>query len=105
MADGPDYSRQLADLRRRNRIFWIIVLSYPLGMTLLMSFFPTPIWVALIWMGATLIASLYRNGFRCPRCGQRFFRTGRFSRSCVHCGLPRTVAPVLVKKIMARLFP
>lgn len=49
--------------------------------------------IAVIWMIVTLALGYGVSNFRCPRCGQPFFRTwwyhNGFARKCVHCGLPK----------------
>ena len=62
----------------------------------------TPIIVAAFaWMIAFAIVSYQTGNFRCPRCGELFFRTfddriwrrtwvrKPFARRCLHCGLPK----------------
>jgi hypothetical protein len=97
-----DYARSWRDLRRRERAFWIVVLSYVPGVGVAIMavhlirhdvpeyFAP---WVGGGWLATYVIATFYRRSFRCPRC-QHFFlgRTmdrGDSAQSCAHCELPR----------------
>ena len=51
-----------------------------------------PVAVAVIWIGAFIIAFFHLRAFRCPRCNEHFlvkssFGTNSLGRKCVHCGL------------------
>ena len=98
-AEG-EYSAAWADYRRRARMFWFVFLTYLPGVLFLsrgvgavfgieQPFFE----VAIVWMAAFALAGWYRNGWRCPRCGQPFFYRrfwkNDFARRCLHCGLPK----------------
>lgn len=39
--------------------------------------------------GSTALRNMALGGFRCPRCGLRFFRSGSLKSKCAHCGLPK----------------
>jgi hypothetical protein len=46
-----------------------------------------------LWFLCSVASTFWVAGFRCPRCGERFFqghfhRNG-FARRCLHCGLPK----------------
>ena len=49
--------------------------------------------VALAWMAACLLVQYWAGQFRCPRCGERFYRRwgyqGSWAGSCANCGFPR----------------
>ena len=49
--------------------------------------------VAIVWMALCLLVQYWAGTFRCPRCGNRFYRRwgyqGSWARTCAHCGLPR----------------
>ena len=52
------------------------------------------LWPALAWAAAVLMAGLYWQRFRCPRCGHLFFRQrprllALRAERCVHCSLPK----------------
>jgi hypothetical protein len=93
---SPSYQANWQDLRRRQLLVWLIVLSYIPGV-LLLSFMLDAWafnWVravvpAGLWMAALGAAALYLRGFPCPRCRGPFFARSKSSRACLHCGLPR----------------
>ena len=94
------YSTQWADYRRRRRIFFLIFLSYIPGMYALgiplekhfASEIPL-IAVAVTWIMAFVTAGWHMNAWKCPCCGNTFFRRkwihNQFARKCVHCGLEK----------------
>ena len=49
--------------------------------------------VAVAWMAAGLLVQFWAGRFRCPRCGNHFYRRwgyqGSWANACAHCGLPR----------------
>ena len=97
-----EYLRSWRDLRRREVLFWLVVLSYVPGILLI-------IWIvneirddvpehmfaflSAAWIAAFVAAAAYRQRFRCPRCGQLLFRRligfGPDSPKCLSCRLPR----------------
>ena len=97
-----EYLRSWRDLRRREVLFWLVVLSYAPGI-LLIIWIMTEIhddvhehmfaFLSAAWIAAFVAAAAYRQRFRCPRCGQLFFRRligyDPDSRKCLSCGLPR----------------
>ncbi len=101
MTAENNYQAEWAELRRRERIFLIIFLSYlPVTMALgLVSKYLIAIpddltaIILTLWIPAFLLAFIWRIGFQCPRCRQKFFsgerRTNAFARKCMHCHLPK----------------
>ena len=96
------YARSWRALRRRERAFWIVVLSYLPGVAVAilavhLARDDVPecfaLWVGGGWIASYVIASLYRGSFRCPRCGDFFLRRtidrSGPERTCAHCELPR----------------
>jgi hypothetical protein len=99
-----NYDPQWRNLRKRNRLWWsvflglipaIILIGFALDLIspeLAKRTSDTIFFYA--WMAAFAAASIYAGGFRCPRCGKRYFRTrlggvNAFARKCPHCGLPK----------------
>ena len=91
---------QWRDLRRRQRIVWLVFLSYIPGIVILSipleALFDseTPVFVvAVLWFVALAVASGYMENWKCPRCGKPFFRTwwyhNTFAQRCIHCKLPK----------------
>jgi hypothetical protein len=102
MWTAPEYPRRWNDLRCRELLFWFFVLSYVPGMLLIIVlvndfylFVPEHLgtYFSVAWLAGFAGASFYRQSFRCPRCGQLFFRRMRllepFARNCVNCNLAR----------------
>ena len=100
-AADPAYERSWRDLRRRELLFWLVVLSYLPGVLLTIlavSLFRYDVpdqfafWVGGGWIASYLALAFYRRGFRCPRCHDFFLRRGRnqtsSSHTCAHCELP-----------------
>ena len=101
---SQNYRGAWDDLRKRIRIFWIVVLGYMPGVglcTYLVYTFGLPHWiaqgVAFVWMAAFIGAGGYRCGFRCPQCHHLFFMTwwrhNPYAGKCLHCKLPRWSEP------------
>ena len=102
MWSDPEYGRRWRDLRRREFLFWLFVLSYVPGILLLIvgaNIFDYDVpqhmgaYFFVAWLAGFVGASLYRQNFRCPRCHHLFFR--RFSviepyaDNCLNCNLAR----------------
>jgi hypothetical protein len=92
-----DYEASWRSLQRRDRLVWGIAVSYVPCMAVLMVGVMmvgeqvTPqlfVYAAVLWLGVYVVASYYRQDFRCPRCTQRFFPRGGDARSCAFCNLP-----------------
>jgi hypothetical protein len=93
-----DYSVAWQDLKRRERIFGILFLTYiPAGLAIgvplskrVHSGWPFYV-VSGMWMAAVAFSYLRYVWWRCPKCHERFFYKGLFSnpitRRCLHCGL------------------
>ena len=99
MWTAPGYPRSWGDLRRRDLLFWFFVLSYVPGMVLiivLVNDFPRSVpehgtYFSVAWLTGFAGASFYRQSFRCPRCGQLFFRRMRLIEpSARKCSVSRT---------------
>ena len=108
MNTEPDYSEQWRQLKRRQRITWLILLGgmpCVLALTLLATLLvraieAPPTWIDRAffvaggtWMLGSVAAGSKAIAFLCPRCTERFFSTwwyyNGFARKCVHCGLPK----------------
>jgi hypothetical protein len=103
---APGHPQSWGDLRRRDLLFWFFVLSYVPGMVLIIVLtneFPRSVperlgtYFSVVWLAGFAGASFYRQSFRCPRCGQFFFRRMRLAepsaRNCVNCNLARALDP------------
>jgi hypothetical protein len=99
---ASEYPQSWGDLSCREILFWFFVLSYVLGTLLiivLVNDFPLSVpehlgtYFSVAWLAGFAGASFYRQSFRCPRCGQFFFRRMRLiepsARRCVNCNLAR----------------
>jgi len=98
-----NYDANWRDLRTRIRLFWFAWLSGPsmlLIVTVLHLIFPklanwnrTGVGLIVMWMVTFVAAGIYRQAFRCPRCGKWYFSTwlyhNPYARKCLHCGLRR----------------
>jgi hypothetical protein len=102
MWTNPQYLRSWRDLRRRELLFWLFVLSYVPGMLLIIAAvdvigrdLPAHIgaYFSAAWLAGFGGASLYHQNFRCPRCHRFFFRRFRQletgAHNCVNCELAR----------------
>ena len=84
----------LADIRRRRRYMWVLLLGFlPFGV--LVSLLPisdslVP-WLAFGWLGVFAIASIRSNLSKCPRCGRNYHQFMivfiPWSNKCGSCGL------------------
>jgi|SRR3989442_11728337 len=92
-SDWREYRR----LVRRCLLIWlgylpVCGLAAYVGAKLLDSFKPVFV-VWLFWVGLLLYYGNAVQGWRCPRCGEWFFRTSwinwPLARRCLHCGLPK----------------
>lgn len=95
------YQRSWQDLRRRDLVFKLVVVSYVPGMALAIlatevfaNYVSTrlAVYAAAVWLTMFVAVDLYRQAFRCPRCDHHFFRRsiwrGPDSRNCLNCDLP-----------------
>jgi hypothetical protein len=100
MATKSDYRAAWRDLNRRSAIFWTVFLTYlpGVGSVVFVSGLlygeaakPFTPCIALGWLAAFIAAGYYRGIFRCPRCGERFFRSDEwhntFTSRCLNCDL------------------
>lgn len=89
------------EYRFRARLFWAALLLGLVATLAIASLLLVErlglhgiVWPLLLWALAVLAAGLYWQGFRCPRCAKRFFRSSppllalRRER-CVNCMLPK----------------
>jgi uncharacterized membrane protein len=96
------YDENWRDLRTRIRLFWFVWLSgVPLLAIIIAALeriFPKTadlagVGLAIAWMVAFFVAGIYRQAFKCPRCGKRYFSRwlyhNPYARKCLHCGLRR----------------
>lgn len=97
-----DTAQGWADLDRRELIYACVVFGFVPALLFAMLaatalFGDVPSWFG--WAGGAggmavfFGASAYLQGFRCPRCGERFFAPSRnTSKACAHCNLRRGTA-------------
>jgi hypothetical protein len=98
----PEYARSWRDLRRREFLWWLVMLMFMPGILLIMlalgiAFGDVPehfgLWFGGVWIATFVVVSVYRQSFRCPRCNRSFFwrRNGYNPQAqyCAHCQLPR----------------
>jgi hypothetical protein len=103
-----NYSAAWQDRRRRMLAFKTIQFGF-LGLFIFVAFLSSrvklPNQVLLvfpIWFMAYIIAGVWLNRFRCPRCGHLYYLRMRWHgymerqnkwRDCRHCGLPQDAEP------------
>src|SRR5262245_24330837 len=101
---GMTVSSSWSYYRFWSRTSWLLLLTYLPGVITLGALFgllfPRGNYIFLafgVWVVALWLVGLRTLAFRCPRCGQPFFRTSwyhnGFARECVHCGLPKWAEP------------
>ena len=79
---------------RAHRLAFVVCFLVSVGGSWLGSTTGSPWFVVPIFVSFAVVAILYAraNRARCPRCGERFFRTDATTRppqpGCSHCGLP-----------------
>ncbi|MGI8788312.1 MAG: hypothetical protein ACR2HG_11185 [Pyrinomonadaceae bacterium] len=101
------YKEKWDDYKKRSRIYWfavmVFVVALAIGLPLAVTkFSPTLFYVYLSALGAAGFAisvfGFYQTHWKCPRCGQPFFRRpdwlgkifyNLFARRCMNCGLPK----------------
>jgi hypothetical protein len=101
----PDrqYLDSWRDLRLRKRLFYLVVLGFPvlwIGLRFLVALISPPPqdipfradpWIPVAYIVMWIATGIYLNFYRCPRCEKLFFLGTPgvifFKRSCVHCGL------------------
>ena len=103
------YVRQWQDYRRRRNLFLFAYIGWlPLAVVFILvaillfgdkPHYDKPVGAIAIccWMAFFVFASMRFSGFRCPRCGNKFFIQRRlmfssysmFATKCVHCDLPK----------------
>ena len=98
--DAPRlYADNWTDYRNRMHWLWFSVLAGPLLVFAfsipLSSLFSSEVPFAIFgvsWMVATTVCNFRTVFWPCPRCHKPFFRgwfIHRFTKQCVHCGLPK----------------
>jgi len=94
------------EYRRKRNLFWFAFFGFLpsvalVGVLSFRVFYTfTPAMVAAITGVVFLIIAAERAlRFRCPRCGEMFFKksidSDSFARRCVHCGLPKYADPAI----------
>jgi hypothetical protein len=84
----------------RRRRFFLVWLGYIPGVLVvghgfgaLFEIAPPYAPIAAIWMAPFAVTGWQLSYFRCPACGESFFRSrlmyNPFACKCVHCGLPK----------------
>lgn len=93
-----DYNRWSEYRRRRRFAFWYVVGGLLLLAVLLpflagTSFNVLKSILIIMWFVGSIVMSFRMGGFRCPRCGERFFEGDShhngFAKHCLHCGLQK----------------
>lgn len=95
-ANTSSYAPRWAVLRRSEYIFytvWIGGMLLALVLTVRFRFHNNLL--GILWLGGTYAASVPIGNFRCPRCGELYFKRriaigyfyNTFTRKCLHCGL------------------
>ena len=101
------YAQQWNDYKKRSRLYWlgvmIFVLALAVGLPLVITFHNDVLfYFYIIALGIAGIAvniyGYHRSFWKCPRCGEPFFRSQKwrgtmlypiFARQCQNCGLPK----------------
>jgi len=97
---GSSYTEQWLEYRKRNKLFWLVFLTYAPGvawigvpLSRLLRYEYVISFVAVIWMVAVMITASYRSFWKCPRCHKSFFHKwwyyNFFAGKCVNCKLPK----------------
>jgi len=77
-----NYDDQWRDLRKRGRLFWFVFLGWVPAELLILNTLDSIspglgnrafLWVGGLFMVAFFAAGIYRDRFRCPRCGEFYF--------------------------------
>src|SRR5262245_101573 len=106
LQDANDHTVAWRRYRRWSLTFWVLFLLFLPTLDAINRGFPsmranpTAIFiVALAWLIAFAMAGYQKSNFRCPRCGELFFRKfddrpwrkvwwhNPFARRCMHCQL------------------
>lgn len=96
-ASSHSYEMHWADLRKRRRAFWLVLLAFPVAVAIL-----TPHWVfGILWSFVVLILGFRAQIWPCPRCGKPYFLEDHrasydmpfaskwWAQKCLHCGLAK----------------
>jgi len=89
----PDYSGQWKELRSRMGIFLAVWLGgFVVMVALLMALGGAALWLFPVWLAAFFVAGSRWSLFRCPQCGEHFFKphewaVNQLAGQCYHCGL------------------
>jgi hypothetical protein len=103
----PDYARAWASYRRRRLA--VFCLFFAAMLELRFAFFVPGLFFALTFVAYFFIAAWLAN-WKCPRCGQAFFRAAfyrslLFGGRCFHCNLPKWCVSETGKVISRPRFP
>jgi choline-glycine betaine transporter len=85
--------RSLAEVRKRRRFLWGVLIAYLPIMSLAERVSPTlrsTVIAYFTWIALLFAAGFYAALARCPRCGNYFHMHGLtllFLRKCLHCQL------------------
>lgn len=87
----PEYAHAWASYRRRRLV--VFCLFFASMLEIRFAFFVPGFFFALTFVAYFFIAAWLAN-WKCPRCGQAFFRAAfyrslLFGGRCFHCGLPK----------------
>jgi len=101
MQPHAPYRAKWADYRKRQILYWVILLSLipginMVGYALLQVFGSTIVYeiVGVVWVAAIILSGTYKTNWKCPRCGKTFFDSWwvtsmRPSTKCFFCQLPK----------------
>jgi hypothetical protein len=83
----------LGDIRKKRRIVWFFFLTYlPVGAFTVTYAPPVARYAVALWMLGFAASSVWAGFAKCPRCGNRYSRTRRWTnpwtQRCLHCELP-----------------
>jgi len=87
----PEYAQAWTSYRRRRLV--VFCLFFASMLEIRFAFFVPGLFFALTFIAYFFIAAWLAN-WKCPRCGQAFFRAAfyrslLFGGRCFHCGLPK----------------
>ena len=90
-ASANDLSSQLAELRRRKRLYWALFAAFlPLGVLVMAVGLFDPMYFGVVYLAVFQLAGIRVWSFPCPRCQRPVSRYQRFwhnpwVRKCIHC--------------------
>jgi hypothetical protein len=96
MLQGAELTKGWRDLRLRRGLFFALLAGGALAALLLRSTGTSVPVLVELWMVAVVAALVWLQTFRCPACGERFFRyadgVNPFARKCARCGVAQSAS-------------